>query len=142
MAQNSFRNAPQFDIVIIPGSFTSSELPVSATSFLTAQSSHPGMVAVMSISSGVLNLAQTGLLHQKRATGPLPLLPTLQQRFPETLWQRAPWTRHEHFWSSTSAITALDMVAAWMREYFWDRPEAVECALAAAGVAPLDEYDD
>ncbi|KAF1960312.1 hypothetical protein CC80DRAFT_501556 [Byssothecium circinans] len=138
---NSFENAPQFDMLIIPGSFSSTELSVSASAFLTAQCSSPEMEAVLCIASGVLNFAQSGLLHQKRAAGPPSLLPTLQQRFPETTWVNTPWTRHERFLSSASAISALDMVAAWMREYFWDRRDAVECALAAAGIAPLDEYE-
>ncbi|KAF2635902.1 class I glutamine amidotransferase-like protein [Massarina eburnea CBS 473.64] len=136
---NSFANAPPFDILIIPGSFTASELAASASSFLATQYSNPDMVAVICIASGILDLAQTGLLRQKRATGPSFLLSTLQQQFPETTWLSMPWTRHDRLWSSASAISALDMVAAWMREYFWDRREAIECALAAAGIAPLDD---
>lgn len=100
------------------------------------------MVAVFCVSSGILRLAQSGMLHQKRATGPPSLLRTLRERYPDTIWQNAPWTRHGNLWSSTSAISALDMVAAWMREYFWDRREAVRCALTAAGIPPLDEDDE
>jgi hypothetical protein len=33
------------------------------------------------------------------------------------------------------------MVRTFMREYFWDRTEAVECALNAAGIGSLDEYE-
>ncbi|KAF2269250.1 class I glutamine amidotransferase-like protein [Lojkania enalia] len=139
---NSFENAPQFDVLIIPGSFSTDELPVSATTFVTTQTSNNNLIAVMSVASGVLSLVQTGFLHQKRATGPTSLLPTLQQRFPETSWQETRWTRHDSLWTSSSAITAIDMLTAWMREYFWDRSEAVECALSAAGVARLDdEYE-
>jgi transcriptional regulator GlxA family with amidase domain len=82
------------------------------------------------------------MLNQKRATGPPNLLRTLRQRYPDTTWQTTPWTRHDLLWTSTSAISALDMVAAWMREYFWDRREAVRFALTAAGIAPLDDDDE
>lgn len=140
--QNSFQNSPQFDVLIIPGSFTASELPVSASAFFTAQTSSPELTAIFCVSSGILGLAQSGMLSLKRATGPPALLHTLRQRFPDTLWQTSPWTRHDHLWSSKSAISALDMVASWMREYFWDRPEAVQCALTAAGIPPLDEDDE
>ena len=95
----------------------------------------------MSISSGILTLVQTGLLHRKRATCPPSLLPNLQERFPETSWEETRWTRHGNLWSSSSAITAMDMVTSWMREYFWDRSEAVECALSAAGISRPEEYD-
>jgi transcriptional regulator GlxA family with amidase domain len=100
------------------------------------------MVAIMCVASGILDLAQTGLLSEKRATGPVSLLPTLRTRYPGITWQNMPWARQDKVWSSASAISALDMVAAWMREYFWDRRDAVEFALAAAGVAPLDEYEE
>ncbi|KAF1964971.1 hypothetical protein BU23DRAFT_585298 [Bimuria novae-zelandiae CBS 107.79] len=139
---NSFEDAPQFDILVIPGSFTASELSASAITFLTTQSSNPSMIAIFCVSSGILRLAQSGLLYQKRATGPPSLLRTLRQRYPDTLWQNFSWTRHDHLWSSTSAISALDMVAAWMREYFWDRTEALRCALTAAGIPPLDEDEE
>ncbi|CAI6338204.1 unnamed protein product [Periconia digitata] len=138
---NSFEDAPQFDILVIPGSFSSGELSVQARGFLTTQCSNPALMAVMCIASGILDLGQTGLLRQKRCTGPPSLLPSLRQRFPEAGWLEMPWARHERLWSSGSAITALDMVAAWMREYYWDRSEVVECALVAAGIAPLDTYE-
>lgn len=140
--QNSFEDAPKFDILVIPGSFSASELSVSATTFLASQSSSSEMTAIFCVSSGILRLAQSGVLYQKRATGPSSLLRLLRQRYPDTLWQNSAWTRHDHLWSSTSAISALEMVAAWMREYFWDRSEAVRCALTAAGISPLDEDEE
>ncbi|KAF2471548.1 uncharacterized protein BDR25DRAFT_303067 [Lindgomyces ingoldianus] len=138
---NSFDNSPELDILIIPGSFSADELPVSASEFITTQASNPNLIAIMSISSGVLSLVQTGVLHERRAAAPASQLAHLQQRYPETSWQETRWSRHGNLWSSSSAMTAMDMVTAWMREYFWDRSEAVECALTAAGVAGLEEYD-
>ncbi|KAF2185401.1 class I glutamine amidotransferase-like protein [Zopfia rhizophila CBS 207.26] len=138
---NSFENAPQFDIILIPGSFSSAELSLSASTFITTQTSSPNLIAIMTISSGILALAQTGFLHERRATAPSSLLPNLRQRFPQTSWQETRWSRHGNIWSSSSAITAMDMMSAWMREYFWDRSEAAEWALNATGVARLEEYD-
>ena len=129
-------------MLVIPGSFSASGLPVSATTFLTTQSSNPGMTAIFCVASGILRLAQSDILYQKRATGPASLLQTLRQRYPDTIWQTMAWTRDDYLWSSTSAISALDMVAAWMREYFWDRREALQFALTAAGIAPLDDDDE
>lgn len=139
--QNSFANAPQFDVLIIPGSFSTKELSEAATSFLAAQCSSPDLHAVFSISSGILHLTQTGLLWKRRASAPRSLIPALQLRYPETLWQSKAWNRHEKFWTSSSAVSALDMIASWMREFFWDRHEAVECALSAAGIGSLDDFD-
>ncbi|KAF2833621.1 hypothetical protein CC86DRAFT_12303 [Ophiobolus disseminans] len=138
---NSFDNAPQFDILIVPGSFSSSELPVSAIAFLTTQSSHSNFIATMSIVSGILHLIQTGIFHKRRAAAPRNLLPALKQRYPETFWRATPWERHDKLWSSNSAVSALDMVRTFMREYFWDRAEAVECVLNAVGIGSLDECE-
>jgi transcriptional regulator GlxA family with amidase domain len=95
----------------------------------------------MSIASGIIHVAQTGILHKQRAAAPKYLLSALQSEYPETFWQQSSWARHERIWSSCSAISALDMIASWMREYFWDRSEAVECVLTAAGIGSLDEYN-
>ncbi|KAH7094585.1 putative amidotransferase-domain-containing protein [Paraphoma chrysanthemicola] len=138
---NSFENSPQFDILLVPGSFSTSELSVSATSFLSSQYANPAFIAIFSIVSGILHLVQTGILHKRRAAAPRCLLPALRVRYPETSWRSTPWERHEKFWSSNSAVSALDMVRTFMREYFWDRTDAVECALNAAGIGSLDEYE-
>jgi transcriptional regulator GlxA family with amidase domain len=139
--KNSFANAPQFDVLIIPGSFSTRELSTAAQSFLCTQCSSPELLAVLSIASGVLHLVQSGLLYRRRASAPRCLVSALQQRYPETQWQTKPWDRHEKMWTSAAAVSALDMTASWMREYFWDRHEAVECALAAAGLGLIDDFE-
>jgi transcriptional regulator GlxA family with amidase domain len=140
-SQNSFEDAPQFDIIVIPGSYSRGELLASTSAFLTEQTSNPNFIAIMCISSGILTLVQSGVLNQKRATAPSFLLPALRQQFPESLWQETAWTRQDSIWSSSSAVTAIAMMTAFIREYFWDRAEAVECALSAAGIAPLNDYE-
>ncbi|KAH8625334.1 hypothetical protein IG631_19213 [Alternaria alternata] len=95
----------------------------------------------MSIASGICHLVQSGILRGTRAAAPKPLLPVLQQQYPETLWQRSAWARHEKVWTSNSSVSALDMVSTWMREYFWDRSQAVEYVLTAAGMGSLYDYD-
>ncbi|OAK95857.1 hypothetical protein IQ06DRAFT_231304 [Phaeosphaeriaceae sp. SRC1lsM3a] len=138
---NSFENSPQFDILLIPGSFSTGPLPPSAILFLTTQCSNPNFIAIMSLVSGILHLAQTSVLQKRRAAAPRSLLPALKARFLETFWRSTPWERHDRFWSSNSAVSALDMMRTFMREYFWDRKEAVECVLNAAGIGELDEYE-
>lgn len=95
----------------------------------------------MSIASGIVHLVQTGILHKTRAAAPKSLLPTLQQQYPDTFWQHSSWSRQDKIWTSNSAVSALDMMATWIREYFWDRTEAVEWALRSAGIGPLEDYN-
>ncbi|KAF2745588.1 hypothetical protein M011DRAFT_478752 [Sporormia fimetaria CBS 119925] len=134
---NSFDNAPQMDVLIIPGSFSYEELTLAATTFMREQSSNRGFIALLSMGSGILSLAQTGLLHETRAATSQALFPFLQQRFPETRWRVMHWTKQGHLWTSSSAVAGIVMLVAWVREYFWDRREAVECVLGAAGFPPL-----
>ncbi|KAH4927992.1 hypothetical protein HBI70_069960 [Parastagonospora nodorum] len=138
---NSFQNAPQFDILLIPGSFSTTPLPPSATLFLNCQCARPNLIAIISIVSGILHLAQTGICNERRAAAPRSLLPALKHRFPEISWRSTPWERHDKLWSSNSAVSALDMMRTFMREYFWDRSAAVECALDAVGIGKLDECE-
>ncbi|KAL6707148.1 hypothetical protein ACN47E_004695 [Coniothyrium glycines] len=138
---NSFANAPQFDILIIPGSFVQSELPAAAAYFLASQFANPSLSALMCIASGISHLAQTGILHKQRAAAPRSLLATLQSEYPETFWQQSSWARHNDIWSSSSSLSALEMVTTWMREYFWDRAAAVECCMSAAGFPSMEEYN-
>lgn len=136
---NSFMNAPQFDLIIVPGHFSTIELPISATSFLVSQFTSQNLLALVGVSSGAAHLAQTGILHKQRAAAPKCMLSALRSAYPDTFWQQSTWARHERIWTSNSAISALDMIAAWMREYYWDRAEAVEHALCAAGISIMDD---
>ncbi|EUC28533.1 hypothetical protein COCCADRAFT_108905 [Bipolaris zeicola 26-R-13] len=137
---NSFINAPQFDILLIPGTSILTNLPPPASSFLTSQCLNTNLLAIMTISSGIAHLVQAGSLHGTRVAAPRSLLPCLQHRFPETEWQYAPWARHGKVWSCNSPVSGLDMVVEWMREYFWDRQEALACVVGVAGVGSLYEY--
>ncbi|KAF2846374.1 hypothetical protein T440DRAFT_541761 [Plenodomus tracheiphilus IPT5] len=138
--KNSITNAPRFDVLVVPGTVSISEIPAAAASFIATQVSSPDLIAVMSIASGVRYLAQAGILHRQRAAAPKYMLADLESQFPQTFWQQSGWARHESIWSSKSAVSALDMVAAWIQEYFWDRTEVVEHALTTAGISLHDEY--
>ncbi|OCL07669.1 hypothetical protein AOQ84DRAFT_222650 [Glonium stellatum] len=87
----------------------------------------------MSVCAGVLPLAQAGLLRNKSAAAPPPLLPSLRHGFPDTAWEEARWVCDAGVWSCGVVVGGVEMMAAWMREYFWDRGEAVEWVLRAAG---------
>ncbi|EUC50029.1 hypothetical protein COCMIDRAFT_1222 [Bipolaris oryzae ATCC 44560] len=137
---NSFTNAPQFDILLIPGTPNLTSLPPQASSFLTSQCLNTNLLAIMTISSGIAHLVQAGSLRGTRVAAPRSLLPYLQHRFPETEWQYAPWTRHGKVWSCNSPVSGLDMMVEFMRECFWDRQEALACVVGVAGVGSLYEY--
>ena len=88
----------------------------------------------MSVCAGILPLAQASLLSSKCAAAPHHLLPSLRQKFPDTMWEEAGWVSDRNVWSCGAVTSGVDMMVAWMREYFWDKAEAVEWVLQAAGV--------
>ena len=88
----------------------------------------------MSVCTGILPLAQASLLSNKCAAAPHRLLPSLRQKFPDTTWEEVRWVSDGNVWSCGAVTSGADMMVAWMREYFWDRAEAVEWVLQAAGV--------
>jgi hypothetical protein len=91
----------------------------------------------MTICTGVNILASSGALAGHNATAPYILYPLLEKRYPQVKWNWTRWVRAADgkIWTSGSIGNGMDMAAAFMREYFWDRAELVEFVLngAAAG---------
>lgn len=114
-----------------PPNFVASE---AVGAFIRAQAEHA--TAVLSVCTGIMPLAQSGVLKGKTATGPLPLIPTaLRHGFPDTKWEdERRWTRDGNVWTSGGITNGLDMMAGFMRTYYGDRPQLVELVLGAANV--------
>jgi hypothetical protein len=96
----------------------------------------PNSVATMTICTGVNILASSGALAGHNATAPYILYPLLEKKHPQVHWSWTRWVRASDgkLWTSGSIGNGLDMVAAFMRDYFWDRPELVEFVLTSAAV--------
>ena len=89
----------------------------------------------MSVCTGITPLAQSGALHAQNATGPLLLLPMLRSMHPAVKWTQKRWIGEgSQLWTSGGITNGMDMIAAWMRDYFWDRKEVVEFVLGLAAV--------
>jgi hypothetical protein len=88
----------------------------------------------MSICTGVNMLASSGALAGHNATAPYILYPLLEKKFPQVKWNWTRWVKAADgkLWTSGSIGNGLDMVSAFMRDYFWDRPELVEFVLTGA----------
>jgi transcriptional regulator GlxA family with amidase domain len=104
--------------------------------FVRNATDSPRTIAAMTVCTGVNILASAGALVGHNATAPYILYPLLEKQHPTVHWSQARWVRTAEgkLWTSGSIGNGLDMVAAFMREYFWDRPELVELVLAAAAV--------
>lgn len=84
-ADYSIDNAPQFDIVLIPGGFQPAIRNVMANpnlvNWITSQMKSVELMT--SVCSGAFALAQAGLLNGKKATTNRKAFDLLQKRFPE-----------------------------------------------------------
>jgi len=94
--------------------------------------------SIMSVCTGVTILNQAGVLVNQTATAPYVMLRLFKAGSNSTTWQQKRWvqsTADPRIWTSGVITNGMDMMAAWMRHYFWDRKLAVEFALlsAAAG---------
>jgi transcriptional regulator GlxA family with amidase domain len=90
----------------------------------------------MTICTGVNILASSGALAGHNATAPYILYPLLEKKHPQVKWSWTRWVRAANgkLWTSGSIANGQDMVAAFMRDYFWDRSELVEFVLTSAAV--------
>jgi transcriptional regulator GlxA family with amidase domain len=89
----------------------------------------------MSICTGANILATAGALEGRNATAPFVLLRMLSKVRPETQWMMRRWVGEgTSVWTSGGITNGMDMTAAWIREYFWDRPELVKFVLTSAAV--------
>lgn len=101
--------------------------------FIQAQSK--GTVGTFAVCSGVFPLTQTFVLHGRRATAPADFLPMFREKAPNTTWLEQRYVQDGNVWTSGAVTNGLDMMAAFMREYFADRAEVVEIALKASAVS-------
>jgi hypothetical protein len=104
--------------------------------FIRNITDNPNTIATMTICTGVNILASSGALAGHNATAPYILYPLLEKRHPEVKWGWTRWVKAADgkLWTSGSIGNGLDMVSAFMKDYFWDRAELVEFVLNAAAV--------
>jgi DJ-1/PfpI family len=124
------------DILLIPGGDPHHIQTLTERKFILDHVNNPNVTAVMSICTGANILTRTGALTGKEATAPFVLLRLLKTTNPEVNWSMKRWTSDasKRIWSSGSVANGLDMVAAWAKDYFWDREELVKFALLSVAV--------
>lgn len=85
----SFGNAPQFDILVVPGGTGARETEMHNVKLITWIQDRMGDVQIMSaVCTGALLLAKAGLLNGKRATTHWGSYARLESEFPRVLLQR------------------------------------------------------
>ena len=116
--QDTLDSIDDLDILFIPGP-APTYVPSPATiAFIQKHASSSSTLAVLIVCSGILPAAFSGILHNKTATAPLGLLPTVRERLPDIKWVAKRWVVDEEgkIWTSGGVTNGEDMVAAFLRE--------------------------
>ncbi|KAL5528230.1 hypothetical protein ACEPAF_7366 [Sanghuangporus sanghuang] len=123
------------DILVIPGPAPTYVPSPQTIAFIQKQTATAK--AVLVICTGVLPAAFSGILANKRATGPLELLPTLREKMPNVEWIAKRWTTDDDdkkkIWTSGGVTNGIDMVAAYLKENFDPQLVKLVCAVADVG---------
>lgn len=133
MADYSFENAPQFDILLVPGGIgTLKELTNEAMlEFIRTQSEKARMTT--SVCTGSAILAKAGVLDGKEATTNKVFFNIAVAQGPETDWKgRARWVKDGEFVTSSGVSAGIDMALAVIAELYGEE--------AAQGIADATEY--
>ncbi|KAJ3520659.1 hypothetical protein NMY22_g12657 [Coprinellus aureogranulatus] len=118
----TFKTAPQLDYILVPGPDPSVQLSTEASDWLKAQ--HPGLKALLTVCSGSLYIAQTGLLDGVRAATNKFNLKILVdggklEKFSKVKWvPDARWVVDGKIWTAAGVTSGLDLAAEFARVHF------------------------
>ncbi|KAL8991218.1 MAG: hypothetical protein Q9177_000302 [Variospora cf. flavescens] len=132
-AQHSITTCPPLDILLIGGPMPNYRPSAAVTQFVQTQHKH--VHALLTVCTGFLVALHSGIFDRKKATAPQGMLAGLKDEAPQVKWAEKRWARDGKVWSSGAVTNGLEMMAAFMREEFADRKEAVEMVLQMSDVA-------
>lgn len=131
-------SAPKLDILVVPGPPPSYQATEAVKTFIKA--THASGAHVLSICSGIVPVAASGILDGKVATAPLGMIPIVRQFFPAVKWEDTRrWEKATgengagEVWTSGGVLNGVDLVVAFLREKFVNM--AAEAMITIAGVS-------
>ncbi|KZV71535.1 class I glutamine amidotransferase-like protein [Peniophora sp. CONT] len=134
---HSIEKAPKLDILVVPGPPPDYRATEIVKTFIKSTNDSGGHI--LSVCSGILAVAASGVLDGKVGTGPYPMIGMLRELFPKVKWSNE--RRYERnaaegtagqVWSSGSVLDGIDEVAAFIREHW--APEIAEPLLYGVSV--------
>jgi transcriptional regulator GlxA family with amidase domain len=91
--------------------------------------SYANSTAFLTICGGFLSALQSGLLEGKIATGPRIMLDDLRENFPGVKWEEKRWARDGKLWTSGALLNGLDLMRAFVSEFWGGEGSLVEWTL-------------
>ncbi|KAL9013715.1 MAG: hypothetical protein Q9173_001596 [Seirophora scorigena] len=134
---HSITTCPPLDILLIGGPMPTHRPSAAVSQFLQAQYGH--VRAFLTVCTGFLPALHSGVIDGKAATAPRGMLAGLKEEAPQVEWTEKRWVRDGKLWSSGAVANGQEMMAAFMREEFKDKKDAVELVLMMSDVSVRGE---
>ena len=144
---HTFDDAPQLDVLIVPGGTGQMHLPLQQEKDFIRKTysgydGHKPLHTLLSVCNGSGLLAQSGVLDGHRATGNKDFWQVNTQAGPKTFWvAKARWVQSGNIWTTSGVSAGIDGMLAWIgREFGEDVVEQVVGTMEFRRVA--EESDD
>lgn len=114
--QDTFATCPPLDIALMGAHDSGYTLSDGETAYIRKVFSE--CAAFITICGGSLSALQAGIMAGKTATAPRPFVDFLRKSNPEVNWVVKRWVRDGKLWTSGALLNGLDLMAAFVDE-FW-----------------------
>ncbi|EPS41604.1 hypothetical protein H072_4483 [Dactylellina haptotyla CBS 200.50] len=115
----TFANAPQLDVLIVPGGVGTRNEANMAPVIAYVKAVYPSLQYIISVCTGASVLARAGILDGKRATTNKRSWAFVTQFGERVRWQpKARYVRDRNVWTTSGISAGVDGVLGWI-EYVW-----------------------
>ncbi|VDC00908.1 unnamed protein product [Peniophora sp. CBMAI 1063] len=122
-ANYTIEDAPKLDILVVPGPALDYVPDEKVRSFIKSTNDDGGHI--LSVCTGILAVAPSGVLDGKNGTALLGIVPEMRELWPKVEWKDTRrWERNAaegtkgQVWSSGSIANGIDQAAAFVREHW------------------------
>ncbi|KAL1893012.1 hypothetical protein Sste5346_006693 [Sporothrix stenoceras] len=125
VATHSFETAPKLDILLVPGGTGNVALEqnnnTKVEDFVRAR--FPELEYLLSVCTGAITLAKSGVLEGRRATSNKAAWAQTQTHGKNVTWvPSARWVVDGKVWTSSGVAAGMDMAYAFLKELYGDHP--------------------
>ncbi|EPS35180.1 hypothetical protein H072_11552 [Dactylellina haptotyla CBS 200.50] len=138
IATNTFEDAPELDILLIPGGWgmliLADNVDASLQKFIKER--YPKLQNLMSVCTGAIALAKSGLLKGKQATTNKSAYDEITTKYSDGIkWvPNARWTEDGKIWTSSGVAAGIDMTYAFFNKTYG--PEVMKKVMNDMEYAP------
>lgn len=102
--------------------------------------SYETCAAFITICGGFQAALESGIMEGKTATAPLPMVDILRTAAPGVKWVKKRWARDEKLWTSGALLNGLDLMRAFVTEY-WGGKDTLAEFMLDLGAYPVRDVD-